>query len=428
MKYKKNIMLIIIVSAFFILLLNIIPKLLSFLIEPAQSFTVVRDQLLNKDYKEALIIRDEEIVKVEEGKFVEKLKADEAKVAKGEKIMKISSQKEEKLVNEIENKDKELEKVLAENQVNIDSTENVLANGKIENVLKNLNGINNQEKLEEMNRIVSEALLEKAKISGELSKEGGKIKKILEEKKELQNQLNKNTQIIEAPTSGNISYRLDGYEEKYKGTELSAITKEMIENPKIKSGVVIGANSNNAKIIKNFTTYLAVVADAKIAREVQIGDEINAIIGNNSKISMKVENINKISKNEKIIVFSTNRMVTELSKYRKVNIGIIWWSETGLKVSNLAIKKEGDLSFVVKEKAGVREMIPVKVIKKTDEYSLVEGFDLKILEEKTSKLLIDVPVLQEYDKIILNPTINKDEAKRYNAMKLNEVEATEKVK
>ena len=49
-----------------------------------------------------------------------------------------------------------------------------------------------------------------------------------------------------------------------------------------------------------------------------------------------VEYIKDIGNNKSIIVFSTNKLSTELSKYRKISVGIIWWSEVGLKVSNKA--------------------------------------------------------------------------------------------
>ena len=63
-----------------------------------------------------------------------------------------------------------------------------------------------------------------------------------------------------------------------------------------------------------------------------------------------VEYIKEIGNNKSIIVFSTNKLSTELSKYRKISVGIIWWSEVGLKVSNKAIKKIENQDFVVKNK------------------------------------------------------------------------------
>ena len=87
-----------------------------------------------------------------------------------------------------------------------------------------------------------------------------------------------------------------------------------------------------------------------------------------------VEYIKYIGNNKSIIVFSTNKLSTELAKYRKISVGIIWWSEVGLKVSNKAIKKIENQDFVVKNKSGFSELIPIKIIKETEEYSLVSGY------------------------------------------------------
>jgi len=135
--------------------------------------------------------------------------------------------------------------------------------------------------------------------------------------------------------------------------------------------------------------------------------------------------IKDIDNNRSIVVFSTNKLSTELSKYRKISLGIIWWSEVGLKVSNKAIKKIENQNFVVKNKSGFTELVPIKIIKETEEYSLVSGYSSKLRANKNSKELIDIPILQEFDEVILNPKISEEEASVYLKLDLNNSSNTE---
>ena len=112
-------------------------------------------------------------------------------------------------------------------------------------------------------------------------------------------------------------------------------------------------------------------------------------------------------------------------KKRKISLGIIWWSEVGLKVSNKAIKKIEKQHFVVKNKSGFTELIPVKLIKETEEYSLVSGYASKLRSKQNSKELIDIPILQEFDEVILNPKISDEEVSVYLKLDLNNSSNTE---
>ena len=149
------------------------------------------------------------------------------------------------------------------------------------------------------------------------------------------------------------------------------------------------------------------------------GKTLELNLNNEHEVLTMVEYIKDIGNNKSIIVFSTNKLSTELSKYRKISVGIIWWSEVGLKVSNKAIKKIENQDFVVKNKSGFSELVPIKIIKETAEYSLVQGYSSKLRAKNESKELIDIPILQEFDEVILNPKIVEEEASVYLKLNLN---------
>lgn len=188
---------------------------------------------------------------------------------------------------------------------------------------------------------------------------------------------------------------------------------------------MLSVSDNKAKIIKDFNTYIACIVPKERLKDIKRGKTLELNINNEYEAVSMIEYTKDIDNNRSIVVFSTNKLSTELSKYRKISLGIIWWSEEGLKVSNKAIKKIENQNFVVKNKSGFTELIPIKIIKETEEYSLVAGYSSKLRSKQNSKELIDIPILQEFDEVILNPKVSEDEANVYIRLDLNNSSNTE---
>ena len=145
------------------------------------------------------MIRSEEVLNVENGQKIQKIKENNEKVSKNEIVAKVSTQSEQDIIKKIEEINKNIEEALAENQINVNSTQNITINEKIERVLANVNNTNFQNKIEEYDKEIKSALYEKAKISGELTKEGSKLKGLIKAKENLENTLNSNTKTILSP-------------------------------------------------------------------------------------------------------------------------------------------------------------------------------------------------------------------------------------
>ena len=328
-------------------------------------------------------------------------------------------------MKKIEEVNKKIEQALSENQINVNSAQNITINEKIERVLAHVSDTNFQSKIEEYDKEIKNSLYEKAKISGELTKEGSKLKNLIKEKENLEATLNSNTKNVISTSAGNISYIVDGYEQKLKADNFEYLTEDILKSVDIKRGAVLSVSDNKAKIIKDFNTYIACIVKKDRLKDVKRGKTLELNINNEHEALSMVEYIKDIDNSKSIVVFSTNKLSTELSKYRKISVGIIWWSEVGLKVSNKAIKKIEKQHFVVKNKSGFTELIPVKLIKETEEYSLVSGYASKLRSKQNSKELIDIPILQEFDEVILNPKISDEEASVYLKLDLNNSSNTE---
>ena len=382
-------------------------------------------KLSDEEQVDGIIIRSEEVLNVEKGQKIQKIKENNEKVSKNEIVAKVSTQNEQDIMKKIEEVNKKIEQALSENQINVNSAQNITINEKIERVLAHVSDTNFQSKIEEYDKEIKNSLYEKAKISGELTKEGSKLKNLIKEKENLEATLNSNTKNVISTSAGNISYIVDGYEQKFKADNFDYLTEDILKSVDIKRGAVLSVSDNKAKIIKDFNTYIACIVKKDRLKDVKRGKTLELNINNEHEALSMVEYIKDIDNSKSIVVFSTNKLSTELSKYRKISVGIIWWSEVGLKVSNKAIKKIEKQHFVVKNKSGFTELIPVKLIKETEEYSLVSGYSSKLRSKQNSKELIDIPILQEFDEVILNPKIVEEEASVYLKLNLNNSSTTE---
>ena len=144
-KYNGVVLLIASIIIFFIIF-NYIPKIIKLFSQPAQNFTVSVGKIVDEEYTKALIVRNENILTNGE-KRIEKDKQEGQKVRKGEKIGRYYADNENKMLEEIANIDKEIEKVLAENNQKIESPESTILDKKIEALISEINGINKQEKI-----------------------------------------------------------------------------------------------------------------------------------------------------------------------------------------------------------------------------------------------------------------------------------------
>ena len=78
------------------------------------------------------MIRSEEVLNVENGQKIQKIKENNEKVSKNEIVAKVSTQSEQDIIKKIEEINKNIEEALAENQINVNSTQNITINEKID--------------------------------------------------------------------------------------------------------------------------------------------------------------------------------------------------------------------------------------------------------------------------------------------------------
>lgn len=408
---KKRVALVIFIIIA-IISVKLSPNFLKLFTTPTDRFVLSKSKLLNEENAKGLIIREEQVL-TDGKKNVEKEKEEGQRVKAFQNIGRYFSNEENQVVEKIAKLDNDIKNALLENQENIKSTENVLLDSKIETLLSEVSQSKNQNKIEELTKEINNVILEKAKASGELFKEGTKAKTLMDEKEKLEKSLNANTTTITTPVSGYVSYKIDGYESKLKSSELEKITKNDMDKVDINSGNVIESSKTNVKVVSNFKMNIMTVLSSKEAKESKVGNRVKLGIQGYEEIDAKIVYKKILNDKEIIVTFEVDRLIDELLKYRKIDLRVIWWTKEGLKMDNNSIVDIDGNKYIQKDKGGFTEIVPINVTEKTEEYSLIEPLSRKDFKEREILNLDIIPTVQEYDEIIANPKITKEDVKKF---------------
>ena len=237
-----------------------------------------------------------------------------------------------------------------EGQIEIPSSDIRALDKQIESKINGIQKNNNIQEIKEYKTDINLYITKKAKISGELSPAGSYINNLINQRIEIENQLKNNSKYEKAPSSGIVSYRVDGLEEKLTFQNLDSITSEMLENLHLITGQIVTTSTKEGKIIDNFECYIAVSTKSDEAKKAKIGDNVKLKLATNKEIPAEVARI-KEEKDGRLVIFKINQGVEYLTGYRKISLDIIWWKEQGLRVPNSSIIYENGLSYIIRIKS-----------------------------------------------------------------------------
>lgn len=289
----------------------------------------------------------------------------------------------------------------------MDAQENILPadikllDAQIEEKLDLIEQENELEKVKEYKKEIASIVTKKAQIAGELSPAGSYIKQLIEERASYLNQIATSSEEVYAPTSGIVSYRIDGLEKVLLPGDFSYLNMEFLENLNLKTGQIIASSNEMGKIINNFSCYIAVNLDSESAKQAEVGKSVTIRLSTLDEVAAKITYMADEKNDSKLIVFEINSCVEKLTNYRKISLDVIWWQDNGLRVPNEAISYENEVAYVTRNKGGYLDKIWVKVLRSNEDYSIVENYtteELKSLgiEETSSKKNIGI-----YDEVLV---------------------------
>ncbi len=406
-KIKNNFFKIVITIVIFAVVFVTFRSIFALIKNPTNSFAVREGTISKEENDVGYIIRDETIVVGNNYKNgMNKIIEEGQKVAKGENVFRYYLQGEDDIKSKIANLDNQIEQLMKNNDEQLFSADTKLLDTNIEEELGKINNLNSTQKIAKSKSTLIENLKKKAEIAGELSPTGSKLKELVNERAEYENQLSKNAEYISAPKSGIVSYRVDGFEEKLTTDDFSKYNIDFLNNLNIKSGQIISEDDEKGKIVDNYNCYIACNSKTEEAKNAKVSDTVTIALPSTKKVTAKIVYIISENDGSVTLFFNIHEGINELLSYRKTTFDIIWWNATGFKIPNSAIINQNNLNYVIRTKNGYLEKVLVKIKKQTSDYSIVTNYSSSEIKEmnidknaKTSIIL--------YDEILLKPTENQ---------------------
>lgn len=408
-KITENKKLLIISAVILFITIFCVYKAVIFIKNPTDTFTVEQGKIYQTEKAIGYIIREETIVKGSNYKNgIEQIKTEGERVAKGEAIFRYYSAGEENLVNKIKDLDAKIDEAMSKENTILPGDIKVLEK-QIESQVISLRTETSIQTITKIKKDISNNIVKKAKIAGKLSPAGSYLNKLISERSTYENKLNEGSEKLNAPTSGTVSYKVDGYEEVITPKDFSKITVKFLNNLNLKTGQIVADSKESAKIINNFECYIACILDSKQAQDAEVGNQVKLRLSNNKEVVSEIEYITK-EDDKVVIIFKIDEQVQELISYRKVSFDIIWWSDSGKKIPNTAIGKEqkgeNEVAYIVRTRNGYQDKILIKVLRQNDKYSIVDNYTSDELKQLgyTSEEIKGRRTLTLYDEILKNPT------------------------
>ena len=391
---------VLILALVFIYAVYLVAKLVQ---NPTNTFMVTNGKISQEESDIGYIIREQTVVKGQNYKNgMVKIKNEGEKVAKGDSVFRYYSSGEEELKNKIAELDVEIQSLMQNEKSSFPSDVKLLES-QIEKELDSIYGLNNAQKIQEYKKNINSYITKKAKIS---SPSNSRLKELLSQREEYENRLTSDSENVNAPESGIVSYRVDGLESVLTTEDFTKFNKSFLQDLKLKTGQTVASNEEVGKIINNYQCYIVFNSNTNEAKNSKVGDTIKIRVQNSDTLKASVENIIDEDDESKTITVKITNDVEKLIAYRKISFDIIWWDAEGFRIPNEAIKEENGLSYVVRNRNGYYNKMLVKILKQNDEYCIVRQYKTEELEELgfTSSQIYSMRNIALYDEIVLNPT------------------------
>lgn len=355
------------------------------------------------------VIRSETVIKGEEYQNgIVQIAGEGEKVAKDEPIFQYYNNETKELTQKISEIDFEIQETLKTEKITL--TSNIkLIETQIEDKIENLRNLNNTQEITEYNKEIDDLLEKKIVALGEITTTSDGLKQLVRERNSYRDQIKSMTEYIIAPTSGIVSYRVDGLEETLTPQRFNDLNREYLENLNLKTGQMVATSTEAGKVIDNFKYYIAVPMDSEESISAKQGDKVKLRLSTNDEIKAEVVHINEETEN-RILIFEIDRLTEKLINYRKISFDIIWSSDSGFKVPNKAIAKdENGLAYIIRTRSGYLTKLLVKIVSNNENYSIVTTYSSEELTNLgySEEEISDYKKLKLYDEILLHPNLKK---------------------
>lgn len=388
---------------FVIILIYVIYYTVKLVQNPTNTFIVTNGKISQEENDIGYIVREETVIKGQNYKNgMAKIKNEGERVAKGDSVFRYYSSGEENLKSKIAELDVEIQELMQNEKGNYPSDAKLLES-QIEKELDSICKVNNAQKIQEYKKSINTYITRKAKLS---SPSNAKLKELLSQREEYENELNSDSENVNATESGIVSYRVDGLENVLTVDDFSKLNNSFLQELNLKTGQTVASSEEMGKIINNYECYIVFNSNTNEAKSSKVGDTLKIRLQNSDAVKASIENIIDEENGSKTIAIKITNDVEKLISYRKISFDIIWWDAEGFRIPNEAIKEKDGLAYVVRNRNGYYNKMLVKILKQNDEFCIVRQYKTEELQELgfTNAQIYDMRNIALYDEIVLNPT------------------------
>ena len=414
-KQKKNQNLIfVLLSILIIILIYFVICIVRFFRQPADTVLIKNGEVIKYEEVVGYIIRNEKVLDTSSYEGTPKANVDDAtKVSKGTEIVTYMSREKEQLTEKIAKLDDKIQEAMESKQTILPNDVKVL-DSEIEIYLyTNVKESNNVYSIYESKNLINEKIEKTAKIAGDLSPVGSQLKSLIEERTSYEKQINDSEKILKTPEAGLVSFRVDNYENVLSPSVISKLTLAELEKIKINNNQIIPISTSKVKIVNNFECYIAIPMESEESKEANLNDNVYLRFDNTGDelINATIEYISE-EDNKRIIVLKIKSNVEELTKYRKINLDVVWWSDKGLKINKEAIRYSeitgvsGDtviVPTVTIKKSSYTQDVFVRIVREAGDFAIITNYEDKELLNLgvPEELIGDRQTLKMYDEAVL---------------------------
>lgn len=393
---------IIVILSSLVIIAYIIWAIYLLIFHTADTYIISQGTISQEDETVGYIIRNEVVQKSEKySNGIYAIASEGQRVAINEPIFRYYSDSEKEVTDEINQLNYKIQNLLEQDK-SVTSADIKAIENQIDEKIENINILNNYQEMNEYKKNIDTLISKKIKFIGDVT-ENKEIKELVKQRNSLENKLKNGSEYQKAQKSGIVSYRVDGLEEKLSPDNFNIINEQYLDNLEIKTGQIISASNDCGKIIDNFKCYIAVTMNSKEAMEAKVNDKVKIRISNDEEDDAKIIQINEES-GKRTIIFQLSKMSEVLINHRKIDIDVIWWDASGLKVPNQVLTQENQLYYVTRNKAGVQTKLLVKVKIQTDKYSIIESYKNDELRELgySEQDIKKYKKISNYDEVMMN--------------------------
>lgn len=393
---------IIVILSALVIIAYIIWAIYLLIFHTADTYIISQGTISQEDETVGYIIRNEVVQKSEKySNGIYAIASEGQRVAINEPIFRYYSDSEKEVTDEINQLNYKIQNLLEQDK-SVTSADIKAIENQIDEKIENINILNNYQEMNEYKKNIDTLISKKIKFIGDVT-ENKEIKELVKQRNSLENKLKNGSEYQKAQKSGIVSYRVDGLEEKLSPDKFNIINEQYLDNLEIKTGQIISASNDCGKIIDNFKCYIAVTMNSKEAMEAKVNDKVKIRISNDEEDDAKIIQINEES-GKRTIIFQLSKMSEVLINHRKIDIDVIWWDASGLKVPNQVLTQENQLYYVTRNKAGIQTKLLVKVKIQTDKYSIIESYKNDELRELgySEQDIKKYKKISNYDEVMMN--------------------------